>query len=202
MAEEPDIITIRRSQTAHFQRHNDSRTIPHDNQYPRAEEPEIITIRRPQAGQLQSHNEPRTAPHDDRYTRAGNVGGSMDIDFISVSNIFPRPHEPRPRPLAPTSGRRDDVWSPSETRSKGPEPGPTYNGLVYRPHQDPQNVQQSFDARTNLPRQERVVRLEYVDHSYPDIRHGPRSHPHPPDQSNGDIECYYPAHPQGVPREG
>jgi hypothetical protein len=80
----------------------------------------------------------------------------MPVEFIPVSNAFPRPHTT----LAPREG-----YLPT---SNNPVPNTRY---VAR-REEPSRVQyeylppapQLLGARGGFPREERVVRVEYADH--------------------------------------
>lgn len=101
-------------------------------------------IGRPIQGRMNPHDE---ASEVDRYP----------LDFIPVSNMFPRPHEPQ--------GRRYEAHSYTNVNSSGAIMGGPFQAPAGN-RSDQRYFPDTRDSRDNLPRQERVVRYEFVNHGY------------------------------------
>lgn len=116
------------------------------------QEPEMIVIRRapPSDGtvyddrRIQGLADPYPIRHGDQHT---------PLDFIPVSNSFPRPHGVAPR--------SNEVWEPVE---RAPRMVNRQEQATYRREYNGAPTQHLPESRAHLPRQERVVRLEYVDY--------------------------------------
>lgn len=114
----------------------------------------IIELRRHPHDQLRGHADPRFASPYSDWARGGDVERHMPVDFIPVSNVFPRPH------VAPAS--KDYSWPPTNQDIHS-----RYGDGLGEPshlHEYARGASQLLGARVNLPREERVVRVEYVDH--------------------------------------
>jgi hypothetical protein len=116
------------------------------------QEPEMIVIRRapPSDGtvyddhRIQGLADPYPIRHGDQH---------IPRDFIPVSNSFPRPHG-----IAP---RSNEVWEPVE---RAPRMVNRQERAAYPREYNGAPTQHLPESRAHLPRQERVVRLEYVDY--------------------------------------
>lgn len=120
------------------------------------EEPEQFLIRRPAFGEREVYTGHQVLRRADPPARVPEDDRRLPLEFIPVSNMFPRPHEPEVR--------RDEArghiqayprGAPVDGRSVGPTFGHGY---------DQQYQQYKPDDRAYLPRQERVVRYEFVKH--------------------------------------
>jgi hypothetical protein len=130
--------------------------LPRPGQVHVGAQPEPLAIQRPAPGGRVLYDGQRVFRPADPYTREVDVDHRPPLDFIPVSNMFPRPHghtAMREEPQAyhdsyPREAHRDEP-------SLDPAPG---NGYDHR-HQGP-----TPDLRANLSTRERVVRYEYVNH--------------------------------------
>ncbi|OIW27520.1 hypothetical protein CONLIGDRAFT_435850 [Coniochaeta ligniaria NRRL 30616] len=118
-------------------------------------ESESVLVRRPVPAERVEYIDRRIRGPVDSYPQAPEVDRRLPLDCIPVSNMFPRPHEPQ--------NRRAEAQAYTNAYPRGaimdvPSQGLVGNGYDQRyPHGTP-------DTRDSLPRQERVVRYEFVRH--------------------------------------
>jgi hypothetical protein len=132
-----------------------SRRQPHivyGDRRPFADHPEIIEIRRAFTPDPRSNAEYHGAASQNDRPRRDVAHSSLDVDFIPVSNVFPRRYEPPPPTGAPVRARQGVAY-PFDDR---PRESTTYNPHILASSRPPND-------RAYLPREERVVGIEYVD---------------------------------------
>jgi hypothetical protein len=119
-------------------------------------EPEALLAGRPVLGKQEEYNDGRILGRASPYTMQTEDNRRPPLDFIPVSNMFPRPHAP--------SAWRDEAPAYTETCPRRPVPMDGTNAGPAGSVHDQRYLRGVPDVRANLPRQERLVRYEVVNH--------------------------------------
>ncbi|KAH8907164.1 hypothetical protein BR93DRAFT_928034 [Coniochaeta sp. PMI_546] len=119
------------------------------------EGPEAVLVRRPVPGERGEYINHRIPKLEDSHPQAPEADRRLPLDFIPVSNMFPRPHGHQIRRVEPQA--YTSAAYPRGAIMDGPPQGSAGNGY------DQRYIRDTPDSRNSLPRQERVVRYEFVN---------------------------------------
>lgn len=116
----------------------------------RVEEPGPFLVRRPVHGKRAEFHDDRNSRRAAQYKIPTDDSREPPLGFIPVSNMFPRPHA--------SQARRDEAPAFTEVYARG--------AALMDGTDDQRELLGGLDSRAHLPRQERLVRYEFVNQGY------------------------------------